>query len=801
MNAVISGLAGVAFVMDGDWFASMHAGDLAVLVPRAPGDYPYLFADAGDLQFLEDVEPAEVVRWLGLAGDQADALQLTLILLDPLLSEQVRRGAAVDLEELYANPEVLAHVERVLFAQPLSPEADLPGAQALTAGQQTFDRVQAFLHRLVCLQPRIREVHEAWTLIPDEEFAGSSMSRREFESVALREGVFRDIVTSPLDAGSFSDLLLRAWRNPRIQTLPNCRRVLKAWFEPLRKAGAALPALIDDDAEGDLAGRAASRMAEKLKESRFRGIDREQVLAKVESQKNAIVALMGERNLVLVRKRVAELIAYQKDRGETVYICKSLCGLAQSAKELGLPELQLELTERSIEEKRDDGWSWTQYADALLRNSRLTEALEAYSQAEAFGGGNVVARCGRAEALRAMNRLGDALDAYEQTIHDFPDSVIARNGRAEALRAMNRLDDALDAYDQALRDFPENVVARNGRAEMLRAMNRLEDALVAYDQAIRDFSGDVVARSGRAETLRAMNRLDDALAAYDQAICDFPISVIARNGRAETLRAMNRLDDALAAYDQALRDFPENVVARNGRAETLRAMNRLDDALAAYEQVIRDFPRDVVARCGRAETLRAMNRLDDALAAYEEAVHDFPYSVIARNGRAWALAALERWDEALEGLPDLVPVSHQDWIGFHMRGMILLRRGDADSAIELLRVGVERNTSPSQQDYFRSALAVALIVKRQFQSAGEMITAIVQPTLAVEASLLNLHVFGEMSIGNRAIEAYERLPQLGPPPFEDLRDELYRRYILRRPAEHDDQWVFVAELECIRQAA
>ena len=121
MEAIISGQAGVAFLLLGEErFASIHTGETDLLIPRSRGDFSFLFGDAGDLQFLEDVNHADVTRRFQIVQGQADALHLSLILLDPELSNEVRKDAADDLEDLYGLREILEHVECVLFA-PIAP--------------------------------------------------------------------------------------------------------------------------------------------------------------------------------------------------------------------------------------------------------------------------------------------------------------------------------------------------------------------------------------------------------------------------------------------------------------------------------------------------------------------------------------------------------------------------------------------------------------------------------------------------------------------------------------------------------
>ncbi len=233
MEAVISGQAGVAFLlMAGDQFASIHVGEPEVLTPRAIGDLPFLFGDASDLQFLEDVDHAEVVRRLQIDQDKADALYLSLILLDPDLSIEVRREAANDLEDLYRTSEVFEYVERILLARPLPPSADLVGAMSLVGGSDHL-YVGPFLRRLERIQRIIRQVFVGWEWTVSKAFDNFE-DAREFAAVTAREGVVRDLVLTlfddelPLDGAH-----RRAVSNPRIQSLPNYHQILADWFEHL----------------------------------------------------------------------------------------------------------------------------------------------------------------------------------------------------------------------------------------------------------------------------------------------------------------------------------------------------------------------------------------------------------------------------------------------------------------------------------------------------------------------------------------------------------------------------------------
>ena len=265
--------------------------------------------------------------------------------------------------------------------------------------------------------------------------------------------------------------------------------------------------------------------------------------------------------------------------------------------------------------------------------------------------------------------------------------------------------------------------------------------------------------------------------------------MIAKSGRAETLKALGRLKEALAAYDSIIAEHPENVVAKSGRAETLRALGKLDDALAAYDSIVAEHPEDVVTRRGRAEALKALGRFNEALAAYDAVLASYPYDPIARNGRCGVLIALRRYDEALGSLPDEKPITLGDWIGYHMRGMIMLRTGEVDSAIEIFEHGVKDNPIPSSREYFRSALAVACLRGGDYHKAEIALEGISTPLMQPQANVFRLHAFGARGKDAPAAAAYEKLrdkPWFIP---DELVAELHRRYILKEQPRHDDAWV------------
>jgi hypothetical protein len=236
VDAVLSGHAGVALLLDGDKLSSLHFEDSDEALPRSPGEVHLLFAGAQDLEFLENVGLEEVRGHLDLAGTRVDALHLALNLLDSELSHETRRCTAEDLEELLADDRIGRWVESVLFAHPLPRSADPVGARSACTGRT--ERTRELLGKLESLQPVIVEVQQAWEAIPARLFA-TDEDRKHAISVAVKEGLFRDLVVKRAAGERVDDFLLKSLMNPMVRQIGNAPRVLVEWvadFSEPRKA-------------------------------------------------------------------------------------------------------------------------------------------------------------------------------------------------------------------------------------------------------------------------------------------------------------------------------------------------------------------------------------------------------------------------------------------------------------------------------------------------------------------------------------------------------------------------------------
>lgn len=193
MDAVISGHAGVALILDGGRLASIHVENSEEVIPRQEAEIHLLFNGAKDLQFLADADLEQVRAQLELAGARIDALHLALILLDRELSAETRREAALELNELMDLLEITDFLERVLYAHPLPSSADLSGVLELS-----FPQAPKVEHLLLALE-------------------------------AL-QGLFKELVLNRKEGATIDSFLLSSSLRYNLRSIPNCFIILEEWL-------------------------------------------------------------------------------------------------------------------------------------------------------------------------------------------------------------------------------------------------------------------------------------------------------------------------------------------------------------------------------------------------------------------------------------------------------------------------------------------------------------------------------------------------------------------------------------------
>jgi Tfp pilus assembly protein PilF len=262
---------------------------------------------------------------------------------------------------------------------------------------------------------------------------------------------------------------------------------------------------------------------------------------------------------------------------------------------------------------------------------------------------------------------------------------------------------------------------------------------------------------------------------------------------------MGRYEEALGAYMETMKAYPRDVVPQNGYAETLRSMGRYEEALAAYMETMKAHPENLFARNGYAETLRSMGRYEEALTVYRETRRFRPSDYYSTTSLAVVLLALGRTEEALSLLPTAV-TRPEDWVAWHVRGMIELRQGQIQEAARIFEIGLSEAPWPSSKEYFRSGMALVQLMSRQWVQAEETLEEPKSGELLGVNRLLQLHAVGEQGKTQEVARILNILPQTLGPSGDMLLAEFRGRYIEAQAARMSEERVLAEEWELLYSA-
>lgn len=152
MEAVISGRAGIAIVVDGDSLMSLDIENLNKFVERTAADLRFLIGEAVDCVSLENATQQQIAETLELEYNASSAIDMALIALDPETSGDLRVEAIGVLGAMLEDQRVVERLESIFYATHMPSEADLvavletcqfKGSHVATALFQRLEELQS----------------------------------------------------------------------------------------------------------------------------------------------------------------------------------------------------------------------------------------------------------------------------------------------------------------------------------------------------------------------------------------------------------------------------------------------------------------------------------------------------------------------------------------------------------------------------------------------------------------------------------------------------------------------------------
>lgn len=393
MNCVISGSAGLAFLIDGKRAFLLRVSDNEP-VPSSPFHFHRLFSEVRDCIFLEGTDIPRARARLKRASTASDSLSLALRLLDGTFEPELRTEIAADLKPLLRERDAKDDLAAVLAAAPFPPDMDLPGA--LTACESAGAReVASLLTELRECQQIIREVRQAWDAIPDELF-GDAERRRDARAHAVRGGLFLRIVRARACGDRLENVLVEALADRSVSRwMPGQSNVLKVWIQTWvsTDSGVQSEAIVETVPPNEDLPQVRRRERRRSQET-TRSVSRSPGTR--ELVREAIDKFVGELGTAhergtravgdLVKRTRSRIHELQGSRPEDrPHFAKSLSNMATSLRDVGEEAASLDLLEWAWRRRAVDAVSYGALVDAYGKAGDLARAEEVFEAARAAG--------------------------------------------------------------------------------------------------------------------------------------------------------------------------------------------------------------------------------------------------------------------------------------------------------------------------------------------------------------------------------------------------------------------------------
>ncbi|GAA0000881.1 hypothetical protein BRDID11002_08810 [Bradyrhizobium diazoefficiens] len=385
MEFIISGQAGV--------FASLKPAALYSLDGEAPvalkgHNLGLAFHGCSDTKRIAVHSVDQARRECELSWAKDRSLRCILLFLDPTEEPSDRLEFAECAEELIRDFSTRAFLLDQLSCSPLPDLTDFTlVANIKTSCPETW----SILDEVLANQPIIRTVSEALQN-KLKEFLDDPKQRAAMFDALTDVGAQRSLVEAKRANSPQTDMIVLRLI-AQFRHIEGSRGLIEAWTAGMRSTKRLSPTTIDEseDEEPDnrvfgstaLGGRKAFEQAMK--------------------QQAAIVAKLRSRDLEGARRFVDDLVAAQKLNSSPEHVGKSLSRLSHEAKELGVPELQIEWAELAVKANPSDPVTFAHLADALISAFRFNEALAAIDSMKSLGA-SLSAENARARILRMTGR-------------------------------------------------------------------------------------------------------------------------------------------------------------------------------------------------------------------------------------------------------------------------------------------------------------------------------------------------------------------------------------------------------------
>ena len=666
---------------------------------------------------------------------------------------------------------------------------------------------------------------ESWNEI-DNSLFDKDVCRNILESLLVKLGFFSDVVKA-IELNSAEDInkiKLKMLLDKEISQYKGIRNIVIKWLSPIISQSKPLKK------HGDF-NKSLSEAKKKKEEKKYEFLNKNPVndhdaFQAVSKQIDGIKKALTQYKMPQARKYTEQLVSQQVRNNDSTYAAKSLCNISSYAIDVYQKSFSLELNLRAVELAPEDGWAWCALADSYISLRQFSDASNALDKALSKGEGFYAAYA-KIRILQLEDKTEDAIAAYTELLELYTDHENAWHiylGLGNAYREREEYEQSEECFINGIRLFPQNSEIVCALAKLYLSVGRLDESLELYRQACGFSTRSIVSYLGVGDVYKEKADYKNSHDAYKEAQKNYPDNIDSYKRIASILRLQRRPKKSLSIYDTMKEKFPydysgfvekayalselkkfnkakkEFVEAeekynidigfRIKYAKLLKEIGSFKSSLQMFSQICNDYPNNLRAKLGQADLLKELGKFDDAIKFYDN-INDKKHSLSIAISKAAIFVNEGRYSDVSTLLPNIIPKTKAEWVAYHIQGMAFLKQGDLKAAISKFKHGIENVPFFTQRQYFHTALAVAQLKDKRFDSAIETIKNIDSPI----TNVIKLHAFCGSNRFKEAKAVYREMHNVEQNNIVSLRDELGSHFGLNK---HDQtrtgSWIH--EQEC-----
>jgi Flp pilus assembly protein TadD len=260
-------------------------------------------------------------------------------------------------------------------------------------------------------------------------------------------------------------------------------------------------------------------------------------------------------------------------------------------------------------------------------------------------------------------------------------------------------DDAETAYLQALAIDPSNVESLTGLGTIYTRQKRMEEAEASFRKAVDIHPGDYRAYNRLATFLFESGRFAEAVEQYQYVVALEPTDMKGLANLGATYTMMNDFAAAEPVYQKVLEIRP-TATAYGNLGLMQYYLGELDAATENLTSAVDLKPNSYLARSNLGDALWIAGSEEDARREFEAAERlaedmrqvnpNDPYTLM---DLAWINAMLGKHDKARALIDRARELAPDEPYSYYYDGMVFLRAGDKDAAIDALEIAAEKGFS------------------------------------------------------------------------------------------------------------